>query len=242
MAKLNVHAGILVCCIVLLNQCAFVHKLHTAEALQSMSLNEVDAMLSENPTHSVYLYVRGKHSVTGSPAEAIYYLHKAIRNAPRNQFYREQLQRLEESLEINQQLSIPHYVSSDVFFLGMVALWLVFWLCFVIYQFTRVGALRVCMTCCICLVCLGFGFYVWARGHEHTDFDVVFEASARITRIPSETAQNWISIPLGTAVYTHEVFNDFIRVSNGKVIDGWTHRSTLLHQDEGPLDKIKEHS
>ncbi len=224
---MNLRSLILLGCLVFL-QCRLFNEHIDIQKLESIELSEIDAILADNAANSAYLYEKGNRLFNVAPAEAVYYLHKSVRNAPQNAFYREQLANSEELLGITQQLTIPWYISSDIFFLVICSMWLLFWGFFITRQFLRLAFLRIGMICCIVMFCVGLGGLLWMHSLENAEFDVVFKNNTRITVIPDTAAQNWIVVPTGTALYRHEQHGNFVRVSNGKIIDGWVEESALL--------------
>ncbi len=212
--------------------CVLMHDSMTFSELESLDNDEIQTLLTENSTSSAFLYMKGFRAYAMNPVETVYYFHKAVRYAPTSTLYREQLAQIESEFGLEQQVEIPWFLSSDIAYLGMLCCWVILCLLLVLFVFgkkrsqTKIGL----FVCGGLFVCFAIYFFL-ARSIERVDFDVVYRLDASIARIPSKDSQNRIAIKPGTVLYTHEKFEDYIRVTNGSELSGWIHQSALLFQE-----------
>jgi len=154
---------------------------------------------------------------------AVFHLRQARRALPADNRLYTALLRVEDSLGLERQHSIPVLPPGDLFFLVFLGLWYLGFLMTPFWFANREIFRRIFFIFFVIMLVtplVGLGLYL---GNRYQSEGIVLESefAGQVTKIPEPNAALWLTLPRGTSVEILDVSGDFSLIQTSYGIEGW---------------------
>jgi hypothetical protein len=168
----------------------------------------------------------------GSHDDAMYFARMAVRSDPMFVDARAFLTWLNESLELEKLVQPSAKVHPDVFFYGMVGFFSLGFLAAAVYLVKRNGAFVVFFLLGVLLSVACGGALAYTAAFNAKPAAIVYGRSAEVRKIPSNTASQWIELPVAYSLRVLGESGEFYLVRTAYGLTGWIEKNCLV------LDRI----
>jgi len=188
-----------------------------------------DLEIDQNDWHGGLHYNRGVLSLRlDRPVLAMYHLRRAVRLAPERRDFRTALAAAETWFGLEEQLPMPRYIRPDIFIVGLIVLWTVFWVMLFFRKRLRTTLSLVAIGM-VMVVLVGGAVWSWNLDRQR---DGVITEVVHLRRIPDAGAVPWVRLGAAHAVRIELEYEDFYLVRTQTGINGWVPRNTVRTQKE----------
>ena len=164
----------------------------------------------------------------GSHHDAMYFIRRAIRMDPHRRVFWEYYYWLHDYLELERPVDPAGRMHPDIFLYSMLGLFSLGFLARTLYLLKRSGMYIVVFLLCMVLsIGAGGGLLITALQFGRSTA-IVYQHEARVRKIPSMTASEWISFPASQSVRVLDESHEFYLVETAFGLKGWVEKNNIL--------------
>ncbi len=188
--------------------------------------------LERHPENAALHYNRGVLALRAQDApRAVAHFRRAVRIVPESERFRDALAQTYLYFGLRDEFPIAGFLRPLWIFLGLFALWTVFFL--TLYR--RGGARRVIVLLSLIIFQLvALGGLIWSLRVSGTP-EATLVQEATIRRIPDLEASPWVQLETATVVMVELAYEEFYLIRTGSGVTGWIPVSAVEYSQEERL-------
>jgi len=195
----------------------------------SAAVEHFEAARDNVPDSPGILYNLGlAYYADGQLARALYSMRSAVKHNPALGDARSALSWMEQQKGLERQVAPPQLLHPDVFFILSVVLFYAVCALLLLPQRRKSGFYYIYLITAVLLFGISLAGIPFMAARMQRQVAVVGPADANLKRIPEESAENWLSLPVGTSLSPQVAHDGFYLVRTGFGIEGWIQRNSVI--------------